>query len=199
VNTSFGGLGSDTDDPVAAFQAAEWLQQRALRSNAKVIIFPETVVPRWTESTDLFWEQTLAALAASGKTVAIGAGLQIPDSAQYENAVLIRGRGGPESFRQRIPVPVGMWRPFSRSGVPLHLFGASVIRINNRRTAILVCYEQLLTWPILVSTGEVRPDVLLAVANDHWVRGSALPRLQIIATKSWSRLFALPNVRAANS
>ena len=92
-----------------------------------------------------------------------------------------------------------MWRPLRPSGVPLHLFGASVIRIDDRRAAVLICYEQLLTWPILVSAGEVRPDVLLAVTNDRWVRGSALPALQAIATKSWSRLFALPNVRAVNS
>ena len=71
VNTSFGGTGSDTEDPVVSFKAAEWFQQRALESKAKVIIFPETVVPCWTEATELFWEQTLAALAASGKTVVI--------------------------------------------------------------------------------------------------------------------------------
>jgi apolipoprotein N-acyltransferase len=199
VNTSFDSIGSDTADPVSAYQAAEWLQQRALESKAKVIIFPETVVPRWTEATEIFWEQTLAALAASGKTVVIGAGLPIPCSTRYENAVLIRGRGGPDSFLQRIPVPVGMWRPLRPLGVPLHLFGARVIRISDRRAAVLICYEQLLIWPILVSVAEVRPDVLLAVANDRWVGGSALPTLQTIVTNSWSRLFALPNVRAVNS
>ena len=199
VNTSFGGTGSDTEDPVASFKAAEWLQQRALKSKAKVIIFPETVVPRWTEATDLFWEQTLAALAASGKTVVIGAGLSIPGSTRYENAVLIRGRGGPDQFVQRVPVPVGMWRPLGRSGVPLHLFGASVTRITDRRTAVLICYEQLLTWPMLVAVGKARPDVLVAVTNDHWTTNSTLPAVQTLAIQCWARLFALPTVRAVNS
>ncbi len=195
VDTTFGGLGSDADDPVAAFQAGEWLQQRALESKAKVIVFPETVVPRWTEATELFWEQTLAALAASGKTVVLGAGLPIPDSNTYENGVLMRGRCAPDSFFQRIPVPVGMWRPLARSGVPLHLFGASVVRINDRRTAILICYEQLLTWPVLVSV-EHRPAILVAISNDRWVK--SVSKVKKAALESWSRLFALAVVRAIN-
>ncbi len=197
VNTSFGGIGPDADDPVASFKVAEWLQQRALNSKAKVIIFPETVVPRWTEATHLFWEQTLAALVASGKTVVIGAGLPIPDSAKYENAVLIRGRGNPESFLQRIPVPVGMWRPLGRSGVPLHLFGPSVIRINDCRTVILICYEQLLTWPILTSAGH-RPTVLVAVANHRWTERSSVSDVKKVTLESWARLFAIPIMRATN-
>ncbi len=199
VDTSFDGLGSDTEDPAAAFQAAEWLQQRALESKAKVIIFPETVVPRWTEATDLFWEQTLAALAASGKTVVIGAGLPILNSTLHENAVLIRGRGGPDSFLQRIPVPIGMWRPFCRAGVPLHLFGAGVIRISGHRAAILICYEQLLTRPVLASAVKARPDVLVAVTNDHYVTSSVVAAVQAVAIKSWARLFAVPTVRAVNA
>jgi hypothetical protein len=198
VNTSFGGIGSDTDDPVAAFQAAEWLQQRALQSKAKVIIFPETVVPRWTKATELFWEQTLAALEASGKTVAIGAALPIPGSMRYENAVLIRGQDGPLAVLQRIPVPVGMWRPLRPSGVPLHLFGPSVIRVNDRHTAIVICYEQLLTWPVLVSMWH-RPAVVVAVANDHWVARHWVSQLKEVALESWARLFALPTVQATNS
>jgi apolipoprotein N-acyltransferase len=199
VNTSFGVIGSDADDPVASFKAEEWLQQRALESRAKVIVFPETVVPRWTEATDLFWEQTLAALAASGKTVVIGAGLPIPNSTLYENAVLVRGRSDPNSFLQRIPVPIGMWRPFGRSGVPLHLFGQSIISVGNRRAAVLICYEQLITWPVLAATGTASPDVLLAVTNDHWAPSRTLATVQVRASEAWARLFALPIVRAVNS
>ena len=197
VDTSFNEVGSDTDDPVASFKAAEWLQQRALESKAKVIIFPETVVPRWTEATDLFWEQTLAALAASGKTVVIGAGLPIPGSNRYENAVLIRGRGGPGCFLQRVPVPVGMWRPLRPSGVPLHLLGPSVIRIIDRRAAILICYEQLLTWPVLMSVA-AHPTVFVAVANDRWIRRSSVSQIEATSLESWARLFGLRIVRAAN-
>ena len=69
VNTKFGDVGRSAE---AEFKAAEFIQQHALSSHARVIFFPETVIPRWTEATDLFWEPTIETLARSGKTVLIG-------------------------------------------------------------------------------------------------------------------------------
>jgi len=51
VNTHFGGLGLNGASPDAELRAAEFIQQRALTSNARVIVFPEIAVPRWTEAT----------------------------------------------------------------------------------------------------------------------------------------------------
>jgi hypothetical protein len=61
-------------------------------------------------------------------------------------------------LHQRIPVPIAMWKPFHLDGARLHLIGPGVIRIANRRVAILICYEQLLLWPVLTSLRE-EPDV----------------------------------------
>lgn len=114
----------------------------------------------------------------------------------YQNAVLIRGvQSG--LFLQRIPVPIGMWEPFSDSGVPINLHGPGILRIAKQRAAVLICYEQLLTWPILASMLE-RPTVILAVANDCWVQGTPVPRYQAATTQSWTRLFHVPLVRAVN-
>ena len=90
-----------------------------------------------------------------------------------------------------------MWHPFGVGGVPLNLSGRGVIRIGDQRAAILICYEQLLTWPILASTLE-RPTVLVAVANDYWVEQTSIPRYQVSAVRAWSRLFSLATVSAVN-
>jgi apolipoprotein N-acyltransferase len=197
VDTSFDDLQAGARCPVAALQVAQWVQERMLQSRAKVVVFPETIVPRWTAATELFWQQTLAAAETSGKTVLIGAGLPMPDTDRYENAVIILGRGTREAVLQRIPVPVGMWRPFGKAGVPLHLTGAGVVWIARRRAAILICYEQLLTWPILVSAGKPC-DVIVGLANDHWVADSPVPLVREAAMISWARLFALPLICASN-
>ena len=236
VNTFFGGIAHSAAAPTSEYLCAQWIQNRATSSQAHVIVFPETVVPQWTDATDLFWQQTLATLSASGKTILVGAGLPgssgmnasiatlegydfssalealRADNAQaqaepfttsgrrdeeaYQNAVVIRGahRG---TFIQRIPVPLGMWHPFGVGGVPLNLSGRGVIRIGDQRAAILICYEQLLTWPMLVSMLE-RPTVLVAVANDYWVEQTPIPRYQASAVRGWARLFALPTVSAVN-
>jgi len=69
VNTAFGGVAHGNTDPIAEYADAQWIQQKALTTGAKVLIFPETVVPTWTPATDTFWQQTLGRLRASGKII----------------------------------------------------------------------------------------------------------------------------------
>jgi hypothetical protein len=91
-----------------------------------VIVLPESVVPAWTEATSLVWKPAINDLAATGRTLLIGVCVPTPSRvAAYRNAVLILGaeRG---SVLQRVPVPLGMWKPLSGGGVPLNLFGTGL-------------------------------------------------------------------------
>jgi hypothetical protein len=209
VDTHFGGIAHGAPSPVTEFAAAESIQDRARASTAHVIVFPETVVPMWTEATDLFWQQTLAELRASGKTIMLGAGRpmtsndrvpplpeQVTAAPRYRNALLI---AGVESgvFFQRIPVPLGMWKPFSASGVPLNLPGPGVVQVAGHRAAVLICYEQILAWPVLQSMAE-RPSVVLAIANDYWATNTPIPRCQGANVRAWCWLFDLPFLSATN-
>jgi hypothetical protein len=187
-------LGSDT--ALADFQSAQWLQSRALASHATVIVFPESVVPTWTEATEAFWQPTLAALRASGKTVVLGVCTPRPGKRGYQNRALIAG-AETGSVAQRIPVPLGMWKPLSGGGVPLHPFDYGVATVHGHQAAILICYEQLLPWPVLVSLAD-RPTILLGLANDRWARPTPIPRCQNAALNTWSRLFGLPTLFATN-
>ncbi len=235
VDTRFGAIAHGPADPIREYTAAKWIQDKARCSYARVVIFPEMVVPRWTAATDLFWQPTLARLSASGKTILVGAGLpgsfrrpisstaldsydfgaaiavlrgaksQVRDdpdgtdsagSDSYRNVVVIRGTQA-GIFVQRVPVPFGMWHPFSGGGVPLNFFGPGVVRVGNERAAILICYEQLLTWPFLASVS-ARPTVVVAVANDYWVERTSIPRYQATAARAWGRLFGIPVISAVN-
>jgi hypothetical protein len=191
VNTH---LGSATE--LAEFQSAQWLQSRALASHATVIIFPESVVPTWTEATVAFWQPTLAALRASGKTAVLGVCTPHTGRPGYQNLALIVG-AETGSVAQRIPVPLGMWEPLSDGGAPLRPFASGITTVHSRRVAVLICYEQLLPWPVLMSLGE-RPDILLGMANDRWARSTPIPRCQQAALKVWARLFRLPPLLATN-
>jgi hypothetical protein len=115
---------------------------------------------------------------------------------KYRNAVLIAGA---ESglFFQRIPVPIGMWKPFSDAGVPLNVSGKGTVQIGGVRAAVLICYEQLLAWPVLQSMTEL-PSVVLAVANEYWVQRTPIPRCQAASVKAWARLFHVPVLSATN-
>jgi len=233
VNTHFG----DLSHPFGDYVAAQFIQQEAAKTSARVVIFPESVVPRWSEATEAFWRESLDRCRASGQILAIGAGLpakariksddreKLSDLTSYDfgaainalnninrqsspalikpypepidNTLLIVGAES-ATFYQRVPVPVGMWQPFSRISVPLRLGAPGVLTLDHQRAAVLICYEQLLTFPILASMLQ-HPTVIVGISNTFWVNGTTIPTYQATALRSWAKLFRLPYFSAVNS
>ena len=92
-----------------------------------------------------------------------------------------------------------MWNPFHpEGGVALNLLGQGTIDLGGQRAAILICYEQLLTWPMLRSAIE-KPTVLVAISNEAWTASTIVPRIQHTCVRAWARLFGLPVISAINS
>jgi hypothetical protein len=79
----------------------------------------------------------------------------------------------------------------------LRLHGPGTIDIAGERVAFLICYEQLLVWPILQSAIE-RPTLIVGMANQYWVRNTNIPAAQRASMKAWARLFALPLLISEN-
>jgi len=113
------------------------------------------------------------------------------------NVLLARGEENTALYQERIPVPIAMWRPLSDDGVPLKLFARGTIRIHTQNAAVLICYEQVLVWPLLSSALE-HPTVLLTASNDYWAKGTRIPMIQQSSAASWARLFHLPVLSATN-
>ena len=234
VNTHFG----DVSQPFRNFLAAQFIQQTAAGSSARVLIFPEAVVPRWSDATEAFWRQSLDRCRARGQILAIGAGLpagsrstedeqqKFTDLKLYDFGAaidalrtmnttplhLIQAKPSPEptdntmlvlgaesaTFYQRVPVPVGMWRPFGRTSVPLRLTAPGILTIDHQRAAVLICFEQMLTFPVLLSMLQ-HPTVIIGISNTFWVDGTPIPRYQATALRGWAKLFRLPCFLAVNS
>ncbi len=183
-------------DDLVDFVIEEQLQHAARSSGAKFLVFPEGAVRRWTDATDAFWTPTVA---GTGKTLLIGASEPIPGSARYYNSMVIVGDHARPAFHQRIPIPGGMWNPFQPDGgVVLNLLGPGTINVGGQRAAILICYEQLLTWPMLCSAID-KPTILIAISNEAWTAATTVPRIQHACVRAWARLFGLPVISAINS
>jgi hypothetical protein len=232
INTHFG----DVSQPFRDFAAAQFIQERANESSARVLIFPEAVVPRWSEATEAFWHRTLDRCRSRGQILAIGAGLparptrndrrRLGDLRSYDfretlgaltgvdtppiheplssprpepidNTMILVGAQS-ATFYQRVPVAVGMWRPFGSSSVPLRLGAPGTLTIDHQRAAVLICYEQLLTFPILTSMLE-HPTVIVGISNVYWVDSNNIPQYQATALRVWSQLFHLPYLMTVNS
>ena len=198
VSTHFAGVGLDTPDPLAEYAAAQFIQKTAINSSARVIVFPETVVSNWNEATDAFWDRTIKTLRRDGKTLLVGANVSEPNGNHYFNAIIVRGASANDEFLQRIPIPMAMWTPYSKDGVPLRLAGAGILDIAGAKAAVLICYEHLLIWPAMTSFVQ-RPTVLLGIANDYWARATTVPEIQRACLASWARLFHVPMLWAENT
>lgn len=242
VNTHLGAISHEPVSPLREYLAAQTIQHEASVSPAKVVVFPESVVPRWTASIDLFWKPFIEALRRDGKIVLIGAlipeslpsrnldfrlamdlletthppepdqstpfAFPVPPPAlrragasslpySYQNVVIIQGRET-GTFLQRVPVPVSVWKPFSRGGAPLHLMGPAVLDLAGQRAALLICYEQVIPWAVWTAA-LARPTLIVGMSNDHWASGTPIPQWQALCLRAWSRLFRVPYLLAVNT
>lgn len=178
--------------------ASDTVQRIVIESRAQVTVLPERIVSRWTEATEAFWEPTLEEMHRQHRVSVIGVGLAIPNSPAYANAALIIGGQTQKAFFQRVPLPVGMWRPFGTGPNMARFLGRpGTIEIAGHRVAFLIGYEQLLILPVLLSAID-RPTLIVVMANQYWVRETSIPAAQRASLMAWSRLFALPLLIAEN-
>jgi apolipoprotein N-acyltransferase len=116
---------------------------------------------------------------------------------RYFNAMVVRGAQA-TIVPQRIPVPVAMWNPFRPDSAQLNLSGAGLVQVGQERVGVVICYEQLIVWPVLMTMIQ-RPTVLYAPANDYWATSTTIPTFQRTATRSWARLFGIPCLVVVNT
>ena len=85
ISTNFGDIAHTVPSPNNEFRIAEAIQRKVLSTNSSVIVFPETIVPYWTEATDDSWRETIQTLRATGKTILVGA--RVPRTNSSKNKV----------------------------------------------------------------------------------------------------------------
>lgn len=165
----------------------------------RVLVMPETVLPRLRQVNDFnasMLADLSAQLKAKGSAVLVGAEVVGPGH-QLQNALVALGDES-APLVQRVPVPIGMWRPWSAESIAADPLASGVGLVAGRKVAYSICYEQLLVFPLLVSMTN-DPDLIVGAANDWWARETSIPVIQGQALDAWGRLFGLPVVRATNT
>jgi len=164
----------------------------------RVVVLPETVMPRVRHGNDFAMTMLAEAsvkLRAKGSAILVGAEVSAPGQ-QLQNVLVALGDAS-EPLVQRVPVPIGMWRPWAAESVAADPLASGIGQVAGRKVAYSICYEQLLVFPILVSMAH-GPDLIVGAANDWWARDTSIPTIQGQALDVWGRLFSLPVVRATN-
>jgi hypothetical protein len=172
---------------------------RAAADGARVVVLPESALGFWTPTVSRIWQDGL-----HGSGVTVLAGAATIDADRYDNVLVsISAADAQVLYRERMPVPGSMWQPWKAwtgkaAGARAHLFGNPVVDLAGRQIAPLICYEQLLIWPILHSM-LYSPDMIVATGNGWWTSGTSIIAIQKASAAAWARLFDLPLVTPFNT
>ncbi|MBX5164488.1 MULTISPECIES: conjugal transfer protein TraB [unclassified Rhizobium] len=173
--------------------------RNAASDGARYVVLPESALGFWTPTVARLWT---GALSDSNATVMAGAA--VVDPRGYNNVlVAIDRKGSRILYRERMPVPGSMWQPWrflfgESGGASVDFFANPVVPIGAGRAAPLICYEQLIVWPVLQSMLH-DPDLVVAVGNGWWTEGTSIVAIQRAAATAWAKLFAKPLVIAFNT
>lgn len=190
-------IGADT---AYAAQVATIAKATAAASRgADVVIFPESAAGRWTQTIERLWVERLR-----DQTVTVALGAVLITRQGYDNVLMeVSATSARVLYRERMPVPISMWRPWPGwtafgGGARADFFANPVVMLGGRSVAPLICYEQLIVWPVLQSMLHA-PEVIVGAGNGWWAAGTNIIAIQRASTEAWARLFGLPLVLAFNT
>lgn len=178
---------------------ATMLRRTAAHPDTRIVVLPESTLGFWTPTIARVWRDGLR-----GSGLAVIAGAAVVDPKGYDNVmVAISAYAANILYRERMPVPGSMWQPWLRwpgqgGGARADFFGNPVVEFDGIRIAPLICYEQLILWPVLQSM-LYSPDVIVAVGNGWWTKNTSIVAIQKTNSIAWARLFDLPVVMAFNT
>lgn len=164
-----------------------------------VAVLPESALGFWTPTVARLWREGLR-----GSDLIVIAGAAVVDPKGYDNVmVAISADESNILYRERMPVPGSMWQPWlpwtgQGGGARADFFGNPVVEVDGARVAPLICYEQLILWPVLQSMLH-SPEVIVAVGNGWWTENTSIVAIQKASVSAWARLFDLPVVMASNT
>ena len=167
--------------------------------DVRAIVLPESALGFWTPTVERLWVQAL-----QGTDVTVIAGAAIVDAGGYDNVLVALSDGGAQIlYRERMPVPGSMWQPWrpflgQSGGARAHFFANPVVDLAGERAAPLICYEQLVVWPVLQSMFH-DPDLILTVGNGWWTKGTSIVAIQRARAEAWARLFDKPFLISFNT
>ncbi|WP_434730653.1 conjugal transfer protein TraB [Rhizobium binae] len=172
---------------------------RSARDGDRIVVLPESALGFWTPTVERLWREALR-----GHDITVIAGAAVIERRGYDNVmVAVAGNEARILYRERMPVPGSMWQPWLSwtgqvGGANADFFGNPVVEIGEERIAPLICYEQLLLWPVLQSILHA-PAVIVATGNGWWTKGTSIVSIQKASVIAWGKLFDIPVVMAFNT
>lgn len=160
------------------------------KTDKNIVLLPESALGFVTPTNDIVWQNT-------SKTVFAGA-MYWANQTKYINGLYIIENGKIRLvYKQRVPVLISMWKPWSNNGANANIFGQSGFRHNDEQYGVLVCYEQLIMLPVIQTMFD-KPDTILAISNLWWAKDTSILKIEEQTIQLWALLFDKPYVFSYN-
>ncbi|MDB4986293.1 MAG: carbon-nitrogen hydrolase family protein, partial [Myxococcaceae bacterium] len=170
----------------------------AAQQTANVIVTPESSAGLWQPAMERRWAAFAQKLEREQRSAIVGVTFLRSDGDQEAGAVLLGESAGPRTYRQRVPMPFAMWRPWSRAAsFPANWSGRGTLRVRGRVIGVLICWEIGAPWAVIGSMLE-GADSLVGLANTGWLRGTSAAQAERQALSTWGQLFHVPVRLASN-
>jgi len=156
-------------------------------SDSSTLLLPENALGNYSDLQSMVWSQL-----DRDKTIFAGANIYNGRYTKNINILMRLDHNSSEIlYRQRVPVLVEMWKPFTDRGTEATLYKQPTVFINGVESGLFICYEQLLTYPYL-QTFFYQPKMLIGVSNLYWAKDTNIKTIQEQTMQLWSHLFGVP-------
>lgn len=167
-----------------------------IEAGARLIVTPEGTVDVWDGWATPLWRKTAQMAKDRNAVVLLGIYRQAPGG-RWENGLLSLGDGA--FYPSVMPMPIGMWHPWQKTEHYPMALGAlgRVIHTPHGDAAYLLCYEELLLWPLAAKMAVGTPHLLIAAAN-QWFTDEKTSIAQSRSVRLQASLWGLPLLRSVN-
>ena len=168
--------------------------KKANSSQSKIFVASENILGYYTQNSNMIWDQL-----EKEKVLYAGAYVKDKDNPKmFDNVIMeITPKEKKVLYKQRVPVLVSMWQPWSNFGAKAHLFKNAAVKTQNKTVAFFICYEQLIDFTFLHSAA-VKPDLFIGVSNLWWSKNTTIETIQHNRLKLYSILFNKPLIYSIN-
>lgn len=195
INTDFGFMSPDVFKQLQNQETLVAKVNQAIINGNKIILLPENMT-QWLPGTQMLWQRTSSLAKQYDASVFIGR-VQNLKNGTFNSGFEVLGGSLPYFESERVPMPLGEWRPsFMGGSYHSHLLNSGVVKTANGKIAYIVCYEQMIPYPILLSFLH-RPSLIISGAN-QWFANKMSYRKQQISLVSLARLFNTPTLVSTN-
>lgn len=168
-----------------------------MEDGARLAVTYEGATDSWGAMSQAFWKKPTEVATAQDSTALLGLYRKNPDGPDWQSGLLDLATG--QFYPAAVPMPLSMWHPWRRDQHMPMDFGVLTQQITTKvgRAAYVMCYEEMLLWPLAFKMAGVRPDFIISAAN-MWFTTPALAEAQNRSIEFQKRLWGLPLLRAVN-